>query len=81
MLETIKAILTQKGFVEGIEGEFQKVYTNEYNEVIEKTIVSLIGKKGLLVVSILLDENGCIIDSNEERYLVREVKDLYDILN
>lgn len=34
-----------------------------------------------MIADMLLDEDGCIITSNEDRYLVKQVKDLHDILN
>lgn len=81
MLETLRTILFQKGYMESLEGQFEKSFTNKYGEIVKRNEVYLVGRRGLLMVSMMLDEDGCIIDANEEKYIVAEVKDLYDILN
>lgn len=80
MLKTLRTILLQKGYLENLEGQFEKSFTNEYGEIVGKSEVYLVGKRGLMVVDMLLDDDGCIITSSEDKYIIREVVDLYDIL-
>ena len=80
MLETLRTILLQKGYLENLEGQFKKSFTNKYGEIVEKSEVYLVGKRGLLLVNTLLDKDGCIITSNEDRYIISQVDDFYNIL-
>ena len=80
MLETLRNILLQKGYIESSEGQFKKIFTNEYGKIVSKSEVYLVGKRGLILIDMLLDDDGCIITSNEDRYIIREVDDLYNIL-
>ena len=80
MLETLRTILLQKGYIENLEGQFKKSFINKYGEIVSKSEVYLVGKKGLVVIDMLLDVDGCIILSSEDRYIIREVEDLYNIL-
>ena len=80
MLETLRNILLQKGYIESSEGQFKKSFTNKYGEIVSKSEVYLVGKRGLVVIDMLLDVDGCIILSSEDRYIVGDVEDLYDIL-
>ena len=80
MLETLRNILLQKGYIESSEGQFKKSFTNKYGEIVGKSEVYLVGKRGLLLVDMLLDKDGCIITSNEDRYIISQVNDLYNIL-
>lgn len=80
MLETLRTILLQKGFIESSEGQFKKSFINKYGEIVSKSEVYLVGKKGLVVIDMLLDVDGCIVLSSEDRYIIRQIEDLYDIL-
>ena len=80
MLDTLRTILLQKGFIESSEGQFKKSFANKYGEIVAKSEVYLVGKKGLILIDMLLDDDGCVILSSEDRYIIREAEDLYDIL-
>lgn len=80
MLETLRNILLQKGYIENSEGKFEKNFINKYGEIVSKSEIYLVGEKRLVVIDMLLDKDGYIILSSKDKYTIEKREDLYDIL-